>query len=155
MSTDAVEAFDHPRELVAGIRDDVPAADIAAFFQRAIPESAARIPQGLITGPVVAVYRSPGPRFDVTVGFPVSADPGVADLEVVELPAGAALRVVHRGAYEGLRDAYAALEGALAERGAALTTTWERYVSGPNDGPDPAAWVTEVVASVVAPVSAG
>ncbi|MGN6325039.1 GyrI-like domain-containing protein [Pseudolysinimonas sp.] len=146
----AAEEFEHSRELVAGVREPVPAAELASFFGRAIAEVGVRIPHELIVGPVVAVYhRDTGDSFDVTVGFPVARDPGVSGFELVELPAGRAVRIIHHGDYGALHDVYLALEAALHDRGAVRSISWERYPIGPEDNPDPAAWVTEVVAPVV------
>lgn len=132
-------------QLVAGLRARVAEGDLGEFFGRAVQAAAAAGP--LVVGPVTAVYHEDaGDGFDVTIGVPVSSVPDVAlGLETVELPGGAALRVVHTGPYESLGEAYRDLEAELARRGASRTLAWERYLAGPVDDPDPATWTTEVV----------
>lgn len=142
-----VELIELAAELIAGIRSEVTAAELPEMFGRAVGEAMRIIPPGSVAGPVVAVYHRPyGETFDVTIGVPVSGHPAGDGLDMVELPAGPALRVVHRGPYPQLSDAYAELGAALADRGLALTIAWERYVVGPGDVGDPADYVTEVVA---------
>jgi len=133
-------------ELVAGLRAEVDAADLPALFGRAMGEVMAGVPAALIAGPIVAVYhRDDGDHFDVTIGMAVSAAPDATGLSVVELPAGSALRVTHRGPYPQLADAYAELKTDLEERGLTPTYAWERYLVGPADVADPADYVTEVI----------
>lgn len=142
-----VEQIELAPGLIAGVRAEVSPRELPEFFGRAVGEAMRRIPGDLIAGPVVAVYHRPfGTTFDVTIGVPVASRPAEDGLDVVELPAGPALRVVHRGSYPGLSDAYAALGAALGSRGLELTIAWERYVVGPSDVADPAEYVTEVVA---------
>lgn len=133
-------------EIVAGVRAEVDAAELPALFGRVMGEVMAGVPRELIAGPVVAVYhRDEGDHFDVTIGMAVAAPPDVAGLTVVELPAGAALRAIHRGPYPQLGEAYAELRTELEARGLVLTYAWERYVVGPGDTAEPADFVTEVV----------
>lgn len=101
----------------------------------------------LVSGPATAVYHDDaGESFDTTIGLPVSAMPDSAlGLDVAELPGGSVLRVAHAGRYETLGEAYRELEAALAHRGLHRTLSWERYLVGPADDPDPERWITEVV----------
>jgi effector-binding domain-containing protein len=136
------EQIDLQPELVAGLRADVAAEDLGEFFGSAV---ATAIPPSLLAGPVTAIYhRDDTTRFDVTIGFTVSADPGDPTLSVVALPGGPALRVVHHGEYQRLGEAYAELRAGLAARGVAWSFAWERYLVGPADGVDPSAFVTEL-----------
>lgn len=140
-----VEEFSSERQLVAGLRARVSAAELGAFFGRAMQAAAAA--GELIGGPATAVYHEDaGDAFDVTIGFPVSAEPDPAlGLDLAALPAGPALRITHTGPYGTLGEAYRALEAELGRRGLQRTLSWESYLVGPADEPDPAAWTTEVV----------
>ena len=139
------EVVQLPAALVAGLRAVVTVEEMGEFFGRAMSVAAA-LPTELFAGPATAVYhRDEHTRFDVTVGLRVSARTGVDGVDVAELPAGAALRVLHAGRYEDLGEAYAELGAALAEQGLTRTISWENYLVGPGDDPDPAAWRTEVV----------
>lgn len=71
------------------------------------------------------------------------ADTGIAR---GELPGGLAAITVHRGPYEGLGEAYAALERWIAASNAEPTgAPWESYLTDPGEVPDPNDWLTEVV----------
>lgn len=62
-----------------------------------------------------------------------------------ELPGGAMAVTVHKGPYEGLGDAYAALERWISDSGAEPTgAPWELYLTDPGEAPDPSQWLTEV-----------
>jgi len=140
-----------PRQLVAGLRAEVSAEELPDFFGRAV-EAAGRIPAGLVVGPVTAVYHADaGDRFDVTIGLPVSDPPDDPGLEVVELPAGPALLETHIGPYPELAAAYRRVGEALAELGVERTLSWERYLVGPADDPDPAVWRTQLLVPLPAP----
>jgi AraC family transcriptional regulator len=62
-----------------------------------------------------------------------------------ELPAGPAATVVHCGPYEGLQDAYAAVEQWIQQNGRqASGAPWEVYLNDPGDFPDPKDWKTAI-----------
>ncbi len=99
------------------------------------------------TGPVFAHHLRVDPEvFDFRVGLPV--DGPVEDAGRVtegRLPAARVARTVHRGAYDGLPEAWAELEAWIEENGhTAGSDAWERYVVGPESDPDPSAWRTEL-----------
>jgi effector-binding domain-containing protein len=92
--------------------------DLAATFDRAMPEVAARIGEGggAIGGPPYGRYHRFGPEVvDVEIGFPVSLAPAglpplahVAEGEVgvSELPGGPVAKATHIGSYDGLSSTY-------------------------------------------------
>ena len=62
-----------------------------------------------------------------------------------ELPAATVARTVYHGDYDGLGEAWGAFGEWMAEAGhAAASNLWESYVTGPESGPDPAGWQTEL-----------
>jgi effector-binding domain-containing protein len=139
------EVVELPPQTVVGVRGEVDENTLGEFFGRAVSEASARIPADAIAGPVTeVVHYEDGKHFDVTIGFVVSSVPGVPGLEVVHLPAGPTLREVHQGDYPGLTAAYERLTEALNERGRSRGLSWEIYLSGPADNPDPSTWRTEV-----------
>ena len=99
-------------------------------------------------GPPVAVYSdwSEG-DMKVEVGFPVSsADAAKAKGEVVagSTPGGHAVKVLHRGAYDSLRETYAAIESEMDKAGLPQSgLAWEVYIGEPGVTPD-ADLVTEI-----------
>ncbi len=62
-----------------------------------------------------------------------------------ELPGGPVASTIHAGPYDGLVNAYAALEQWIAANGKkASGAPWEVYVNDPGDHPDPKDWKTEI-----------
>jgi len=99
------------------------------------------------SGPVFAHHFRMHPRtFDFEIGVPVlrpvspkgSVVPG-------DLPAAMVARTVYHGRYEGLGPAWGEFHAWVAANGhRARPDLWECYVSGPESGPDPAQWRTEL-----------
>lgn len=62
-----------------------------------------------------------------------------------EFPAGPAASTVHTGPYEGLQQAYGAVEQWIAANGhKPAGAPWEVYLNDPGDHPDPKDWKTEI-----------
>ncbi len=95
--------------------------------------------------------------FEIDAGIPLveaATDAPPADSGIIrgELPGGMVAVTVHQGPYEGLSEAYAALER-WAEASAEFTAAgapWEVYLTDPGEVPDPADWMTEVFLPVTA-----
>jgi len=61
------------------------------------------------------------------------------------LPAAKVARTVYHGGYEGLGAAWGEFEAWIAAQGLATGPDfWECYVVGPESGPDPAEWRTQL-----------
>lgn len=142
-STDRITQLTLPARTVVGVRDRVAVADLADFFGPAIAAVTIELDRLGVTpaGPPVAVYRHGcGRELDVTVGFPVRVrpgDPGI--LDVVDLPAGPAVRDEHVGPYETLPAAYATVGAWFAARELSVPDlTWEEYLAGPDGGDESA-----------------
>ncbi|MBI5168171.1 MAG: GyrI-like domain-containing protein [Candidatus Eisenbacteria bacterium] len=89
--------------------------------------------------------------FDLEVGVPVWSTFDESGRVVASmLPAVKLARTIYQGPYEGLAEAWSEFEEWIAaeghECGAGL---WECYVAGPESGPDPAAWRTELNRALV------
>ena len=103
-------------------------------------------------GPPLAVYSdwSEG-DMKVDVGFPVSAaDAAKAKGDVLagSTPGGHAVKSVHRGPYDSLRDTYAAIEAEMTSAGLPQSgLAWEVYIGEPGVTPD-ADLVTEIYMQV-------
>lgn len=99
-------------------------------------------------GPPLAVYydySDTGMRMDV--GFPV-APPALAnakgDIKAGTTPSGTALKFVHRGPYDKLRDVYKAIEAHFEAEGIPSSPVcWEVYVNDPDTTPE-SELVTEI-----------
>ena len=84
--------------------------------------------------------------WDFEIGVPVAAPVAAAGRVVAgHLPAATVARTVYHGPYEGLGSAWGEFDAWIAAEGhAAAPDLWECYVAGPESGPDPAAWRTEL-----------
>ena len=139
----------------AVIRLTIPRAEIRTVMGPAHAEVMAAVAaQGVVpTGPWFTRHLRMDPAvFDFEVGVPVAAP--ISDAGRVaagQLPAATVARTVYHGGYEGLGSAWGEFDAWLAAeghgRGAEL---WERYVTGPESGPDSAAWRTELVRPLLA-----
>lgn len=93
---------------------------------------------------------TPGLTFDIDAGIPLveapaKLPPQESEIFAGELLGGPVATTVHKGSYESLSDAYAALEKWVAESTAtAVGAPWEIYLTDPGEVPDPANWLTEV-----------
>lgn len=105
-------------------------------------------------GPPLAVYRDwdeASGKMKVDVGFPVaSADTSRIEGEVTagETPSGSALKAIHIGPYDTLRDTYGVLMAHMKEKGIPLSSvSWEVYPNDPETTP-PEKLVTEIYMKV-------
>jgi effector-binding domain-containing protein len=91
-------------------------------------------------------WKRPTETFDFEVGFPV--DKPIAPsgrVKMSTLPATRVVRTTYRGGYEGLGDAWVKFCAWIEAEGLdAHESLWESYLSGPEYGPDPADWRTEL-----------
>ncbi|HEY3271911.1 MAG TPA: GyrI-like domain-containing protein [Geothrix sp.] len=99
-------------------------------------------------GPVFSHHFRMDPDvFEFEIGVPI-IDP-VAPAGRVRpggLPAATVARTTYRGGYEGLGHAWGEFEAWLRAAGhTPALDLWECYAAGPESGPDPAAWRTELV----------
>lgn len=95
-------------------------------------------------GPPLAIneaWGEDGYRFEAAM--PIAGKPEVeaaeaADVTIREVPATRAVRIVHRGSYDGLPSTYEALEAYVAAKGLEWPTsgTWEEYLSDPEGTPE-------------------
>ncbi len=84
--------------------------------------------------------------FDFEIGVPVAAPITEAGrVRAGELPARKVARTVYHGGYEGLSGGWSALMAWIAAEGhTPAPDLWEVYVTGPESGPEPASWTTEL-----------
>jgi effector-binding domain-containing protein len=84
--------------------------------------------------------------FDFELSVPVAAPVSpVGRVTMGQLPAARVARTVYHGPYEGLPAAWREFEAWIAAEGhKPAPDLWECYVAGPESGPDPGTWRTEL-----------
>ena len=98
-------------------------------------------------GPVFSHHLRMDPTtFDFEVGVPVSKPVSpTGRVKPGELPAGKVARTVYHGSYEGLGSAWGEFDAWVKAQGhTPAQNLWECYVAGPETGPDPSNWRTEL-----------
>ena len=91
-------------------------------------------------------FRMDPTTFDFEVGVPVSAPVApTGRVASSTLPATRVARTVYRGGYEGLGAAWGELDVWIQREGLKPTgELWEVYAAGPESGPEPSGWRTEL-----------
>lgn len=138
-----------PAQLTAVIRLTIPREEIQQVMGPAIGEVIAAVSaQGIgPAGPVFSYHFKIDPGiFDFEVGVPVSAPvKPVGRVHAGELPATTVVRTVYTGPYEGLGEAWGEFMDQIEADGRKTAPTlWESYLTGPESGPDPSMWRTEL-----------
>jgi effector-binding domain-containing protein len=133
----------------AVIRLTIPRAEIRSVMGPGIAELMAAVAaQGVApAGPIFSHhFRMDPDTFDCEIGVPVAAPISAAGrVKPGQLPAATVARTVYHGPYEGLAAAWGVfMDWIKAEGHAPAPDLWECYVSGPESGPDPATWRTEL-----------
>jgi effector-binding domain-containing protein len=141
-------------ETTAVIRIEVPRAEIQQVMEPAITEVLEVLrAQGVHpSGPLLSYHRSMDPAvFNLEVGFPVASIVRPARRVVPSsLPAATVARTIYHGDYEGLGAAWGELmEWMKVEGHESGPNLWERFLSGPESGPDSSRWRTELNRPVV------
>jgi len=90
-----------------------------------------------VTGAPLAIYHDHADgKISIDLGFPVApsaASLAQGDIKAGLTPGGKALKAVHRGPYDRLRDTYGELEGQLRKAGIPLPPrSWEVYLNEPG-----------------------
>jgi AraC family transcriptional regulator len=90
------------------------------------------------------ITMEPGMR--IASGDGRTSKSGGAGVVADTLPGGPVATTTHTGPYEGLPDAYAAIQEWIEEQGfVASGSPWECYITDPSEQPDPKDWKTEVL----------
>lgn len=133
----------------AAIRLTIPCQDMGTHMDPAIQEIIKAITgQGInITGPMFSYHhRRPSDTFDFEIGFPV-AQAIKPEGRVInsKLPAVKVVRSVYKGPYDGLAQAWAAVQDWVREKGHGGTGKfWESYLNNPDEEKDPKDYRTEL-----------
>ncbi len=133
----------------AVIRFTIPRSEIQKVMGPAIGEVMGAIAaQGVAqAGPVFSHhFRMDPDTFDFEVGIPVTGTVSeTGRVKMSQLPAATVARTVYQGPYEGLGAAWGEFEKWIVTEGhTSAASLWEFYTAGPESGPDPAKWRTEL-----------
>lgn len=83
---------------------------------------------------------------EMICAFPVAADAKVpAKYKIQQVPAGKAVKAVHKGDYSGLVNAHMEINEYIMSKNLTMAgNPWESYVTDPMTEKDTAKWVTEI-----------
>lgn len=83
---------------------------------------------------------------EMICAFPVTADAKVpAKYKIQQVPAGRAVKAVHKGDYAGLMNAHMEIDTYIRSKNLSVAgNPWESYVTDPMTEKDTAKWVTEI-----------
>ena len=126
-----------PREQIGQVMGPVQQALLATVTSQGIAA----------TGPWFSHhYRMDPVTFDFDVGVPVASPVSPAgEVRPGQLPGGEVVRTIFHGNYDGLAAAWGELTAWMTQNGLKPGPEfWERYLAGPDSGPDPAGWQTEL-----------
>jgi effector-binding domain-containing protein len=138
-----------PDQLTAVIHLTVPRKEIQTVMGPGLGELRAAVAAQGITpsGPWFTHHLKMDPdTFDFEISLPVSKPvTATGRVKPGRLPARKVVRTVYHGGYEGLGAAWGEFDAWIKANGhKPETDLWECYVAGPESGPDPAKWRTEL-----------
>jgi effector-binding domain-containing protein len=127
----------------------IPGREMQMYMDPAIQEVIKAITgQGIaIAGPMFSYHhRRPSDTFDFEIGFPVAkAIKPEGRVINSQLPAVNVVRSVYTGPYDGLAQAWPALQKWVRENGHGETGKfWESYLTNPDEVKDPKEYRTEL-----------
>ena len=130
-------------------RETIRKEEIRTFMGPAMQAVLALVQAGAVTpaGKIFSHHYTTDPEhWDFEVGIPVRGAVSPSGRVVAgELPARTVARTVYHGGYEGLGAAWGEFHRRVAALGKATTGEfWEVYTKGPESGPDPKGWATEL-----------
>ena len=136
-------------QTAAVIRLTIARSEIQAVLGPAMREVLSIVTaQGLApAGPMFSRHFRMDPKvFDFEVGVPVAKGvKAVGRVKPGKLPAAEVARTVYHGPYEGLGAAWVEFGARISAQKLSTTNEfWERYLAGPESGPDQRKWRTEL-----------
>lgn len=134
---------------IAAVRLTIPRAAIQAEMGAAINEVLAALTAQSLrpAGPLISHHLTlSSTTFDFEVGFPI--DGQLAPTGRVfqsSIPESKVLRAIYQGPYEGLFTAWSEFDRKVKALGRKVRPDiWERYLLGPESGPDASKYITEL-----------
>lgn len=95
---------------------------------------------------LVTKWDETAKQAEMICAFPVAADAKVpAKYKIQQVPAGKAVKAIHKGDYSGLTNAHMEIDTYMKSKKLTMAgNPWESYVTDPMTEKDTAAWVTEI-----------
>lgn len=95
---------------------------------------------------LVTKWDEAAKQTEMICAFPVAADAKVpAKYKIQQVPAGKAVKAVHKGDYAGLVNAHMEINEYIMSKNLSMAgNPWESYVTDPMTEKDTAKWVTEI-----------
>ena len=151
----SISKEERPEQAVLVVQRKVPRAQIAATIGSELPKVFLHVQQSgiAIAGcPITRYLETNVGVVTLQTGMCVTGHHGEwtsafsqGDVHATTLPGGPVAVTIHRGSYDQLQAAYAALEEWIAtNRFQPSGAPWEAYLNDPADYPDVNDWKTEV-----------
>lgn len=146
-----VQEMDAPTKYFIGVRKTVKFADMQAAIAEHLPKAHAAVQAAGIemAGMPCDLYYNwdeANQQTDMAIVLPVKEKASVDGFETFEIPAGKALVIDYRGAYDNLGEAHYAMDDYLTEHSLeARMPVYEEYVTDPGQEPDTSKWLTKIV----------
>jgi effector-binding domain-containing protein len=146
---DTPQIVNSPAQHVASIRLKFPSKEIRQVMGPGIQEALAAVAvQGIQPSGAWLTHHFQPPKeyfdFEICVPVPSPVKPA-GRVQPGQLRATKVARTVYHGGYEGLAAAWGEFEAWIKASGhKTAPDLWECYVKGPESGPDPAKWETQL-----------
>jgi effector-binding domain-containing protein len=136
-------------QATAMIHLTVPRSEIQKVMGPGLSEVMAAVAaQGIATaGPWLTHHQKMDPEvFDFQICVPTQKPvTAVGRVKLGQLPASKVVWTIYHGPYEGLGEAWGELNAWIKAKGLEpAADLWEVYAVGPESGPDPTTWRTEL-----------
>lgn len=124
---------------------------MGAIMEKLFSQLGAEVAKGKIQpiGPalcLVTKWDEAAKQTEMICAFPVAAGAKVpANYKIQQVPAGKAVKAVHKGDYAGLANAHMEIDQYMRSKGLTMAgNPWESYVTDSMTEKDTAKWVTEI-----------
>lgn len=142
-----VELRAEPARTVAAVEGVVGHHDVASWFAGATAELEAAV-GAAASGPLGGTYDNAlfqKERGHALLYLPTAAPPRTGRVHPADLPSAELAVTIHVGEHDGVEVTYGELGAWVVENAMSVAgPVRERYLVGPRDTPDPAAWRTEI-----------
>jgi effector-binding domain-containing protein len=150
MSLSEIEVRETASQPTAVVRRRASVAEISSAIQEGLKQTYEALAGANLepAGPPFVRYLSMMEQgaFDTEIGWPLAAEfNGAGDVVASSLPAGSVAVVTYHGPYEGVAEAYTAIQEWCGRQGRTPAgPPWESYFTDPESEPDQSKWRTDI-----------